>query len=156
MSRQCMVRGRRCADQERTKHVLLQDDLGHMTLRRWQRMLDRALAAGTSPETSVGPAARAMQLTSAKDRLGLATSVQRILAAAGQPPAVMLSPAAPARPPQIPINRVRISHSAVTLANLGLLPGRAQAGPGYRASRWSASCSLTAARCSTTRTAVMI
>jgi hypothetical protein len=63
-----------------------------MTLRRWQRMLDRELAAGTSPETSVGPAARAMQLTSAKDRPDLATSVQRILVAAGQPPTIMLSP----------------------------------------------------------------
>lgn len=80
--------------------------------------LDRELAAGTPPETSAGLAARAMALTSAKARRDLATSVQRILAAAGQPPTVMLSPAAAVRPARIPVNRARISHSAVPLAHL--------------------------------------
>lgn len=123
------TQGRSWAGQKRTGHVLLRDDLGHLTLRRlrpWHRMLarcaaarlDRELAAGTSPETSVGLAARAMQLTSVKVRRDLAASVQRILAAAGQPPTVMLPPAAAARPPRIPLNRVRISQSAVPLANL--------------------------------------
>lgn len=80
--------------------------------------LDRELAAGTPPETSAGLAARAMALTSAKARRDLATSVQRILAAAGQPPTVMLSPAAAVRLARIPVNRARISQSAVPLAHL--------------------------------------
>ena len=52
--------------------------------------LDRELAAGTSPETSISLAARAVQLTSGKSRRVLATSLQRILAAAGnsQPNAI--------------------------------------------------------------------
>jgi hypothetical protein len=117
------------AGQERIRHVLLRDDLGRLTLRHvwpWHRMLarcaaarlDRELAAGTPPETSAGLAARAMALTSAKARRDLATSVQRILAAAGQPPTVMLSPAAAVRPARIPVNRARISQSAVPLAHL--------------------------------------
>ena len=115
--------------QERTRHALVRDDLGRMTLRRlrpWHRMLaraaaarlDRELAAGTPPETSAGLAARAMALTSAKARRDLATSVQRILAAAGQPPTVMLSQAAAVRPARIPVNRARISQAAVPLAHL--------------------------------------
>src|SRR5215469_13520325 len=81
------------AGQGRTRHALLRDDLGRLTMRRlrpWHRMLarcaggrlDRQLAAGTSPEISVGLAARAMQLTSMRFRRELAASVQRILAAA--------------------------------------------------------------------------
>jgi len=115
--------------QERTRHVLLRDDLGRLTLRHvrpWHRLLarcaaarlDRELAAGTPPETSAGLAARAMALTSAKARRDLATSVQRILAAAGQPPTVMLSQAAAVRPARIPVNRARISQAAVPLAHL--------------------------------------
>jgi len=88
---------RRPAGQERTRHVLLRDDLGRLTLRRlrpWHRLLarcaaarlDRELAAGTAPESSVGLAARAMALTSAKVRRELAASVQRILAAADARP----------------------------------------------------------------------
>ena len=117
------------ADQERTRHVLLRDDLGRLTMRRlwpWHRVLarcaaarlDRELAAGTAPESSVGLAARAMALTSAKVRRELAASVQRILAAAGQQQAATLSPAAAVRPARILVNRARISQFAVLLADL--------------------------------------
>ena len=117
------------AGQERTRHVLVRDDLGRLTLRRlrpWHRMLaraaaarlDRELAAGTSPETSATLAARATALTSAKVRRDLAISVQRILAAAGQPPAAPLAPAAAVRPVRLPLNRARIGGSAVPLATL--------------------------------------
>jgi hypothetical protein len=72
----------------RTRHVLLRDELGRLSLRRlrpWHRVLarcaapwlDRELAAGTSPETSVALAARAIQLTSMKFRHDLAASLQR-------------------------------------------------------------------------------
>jgi hypothetical protein len=117
------------AGPERTRHVLLRDDLGRLTLRRlrpWHRVLarcaaarlDRELAAGTPPESSAGLAARAMALTSMTVRRELAASLQRILATAGQPQAAMLSPAAAVRPVRIPINRLRISRSAVLLAEL--------------------------------------
>jgi hypothetical protein len=119
----------RRAGQEHARHVLLRDDLGRLALRRlwpWHRVLarcaaarlDRELAAGTSPETSASLAARAMQLTSAKARRDLATSVQRILAVAGQPPAAMPVPAAAVRPARIPLSRSRISQSAGPLAHL--------------------------------------
>ena len=115
--------------QERTRHALVRDDLGRMTLRRlrpWHRMLaraaaarlDRELAAGTSPETSATLAARATALTSTKARRDIAASVQRILAATGQPPAAPPAPAAAVRPARLPLNRARISGSAVTLATL--------------------------------------
>ena len=117
------------AGQERTRHVLLCDDLGRLTLRRlwpWHRVLarcaaarlDRELAAGTPPESSAGLAARAMALTSTKVRRELAASVQRMLAAAGQPQAATRSPAAAVRPVRIPVNRTRISQSAAPLAEL--------------------------------------
>jgi hypothetical protein len=64
-------------------HVLLDDDLGRLTLRR-----------------------------------DLAASVQRILVAVGQPPAVLPSPPVAGHPPHVPIRRVRISQSAVLLAEL--------------------------------------
>jgi hypothetical protein len=116
------------AGQERTRHILLRDDLGRLTLRRlrfWHRILarcaaarlDRELAAGTSPETSAWLAARAMQLTSVQARRDLTISVQRILTAAGQP-AGMLAPAAAVHPPRIPLNRARISQLAVPLASV--------------------------------------
>jgi hypothetical protein len=115
--------------QERTRHVLLRDDMGRLTLRRlrpWHRMLarvaaarlDRELAAGTSPETSATLAARAMALTSAKARRDLATSVQRILTAAGRPSAAPPAPTAAVRLARLPLNRARISGSAVPLATL--------------------------------------
>ncbi len=80
--------------------------------------LDRELAAGAVPESSAGLAARATALTSTKIRRELAASLQRILAAAGQPQATMRSPAAAARPARIPVNRAQISQSAVPLAGL--------------------------------------
>ena len=101
---------------------------GRLTLRRlrpWHRMaarcraprLDRELAGGASPEASASLAARAMRLTSMQFRHDLAASVQRIPVAAGQPPAVLPSPAA-GHPPHVPIRRARISQSAVLLAEL--------------------------------------
>jgi hypothetical protein len=73
-------------------HVLLDDDLGRLTLRRlrpWHRMLargladrlDRQLADGVRPEANAVLAARAMLLTSAAHRRALAASLQRMLAA---------------------------------------------------------------------------
>jgi hypothetical protein len=113
----------------RTRHVLLRDELGRLTLRRlwpWHRVLarcaatrlDRQLAAGASPETSARLAARAIQLTSMKFRRDLATSVQRILAATGYPAAVMPSRAAAAPPPHLPLSRAQISQLAGPLARL--------------------------------------
>jgi len=117
------------ADPGRGTHVLLDDDLGRLTLRRlrpWHRMaarcrapqLDRQLADGASPEASASLAARAMRLTSMQFRHDLAASVQRILVAAGQPPAVLPSPPVAGHPPHVPIRRARISQSAVLLAEL--------------------------------------
>jgi hypothetical protein len=110
-------------------HVLLRDDLGFLRLRRlrpWHRMLaggaaarlDRELAAGASPEASVSLATRAIRLTSMKFRRDLARSVQRILAAAAEPAAVMPSLAVAAHPPRLPLRRARISQSALALAKL--------------------------------------
>jgi hypothetical protein len=89
-------------------HVLLHDDLGRLTLRRlrlWHRALarsraarlDRELADGISPEASATLAARSIQLTSTDFRRDLAASLQRILVAAGEPPAATRSRAAAAR-----------------------------------------------------------
>ena len=116
----------RPADQGRTRHVLLQDDRGRLTLGRlrlWHRVLarcaasrlDHELAAGASPETSSRLAARAVQLTSMKTRRNLAASVRRILAAAGDPAAVAVITARPAR---LPLARARIRQSAGPLAAL--------------------------------------
>ena len=128
-------------------HVLLEDDQGSLTIQRlrlWDRTmarflasrLDRELAAGASPETAPPLAARAVRLTSTEFRRDLATSLQRILAAAGLPladarvragagralPAAL--PAAPhrqagaARQPHVPVRQARISRSAPGLAEL--------------------------------------
>lgn len=116
------------AERGRSRHVLLSDDLGRLTLRRlrpWHRVLaccvatrlDHKLAAGISPETRVLLAVRAMQLTSMRYRRDLAASVQRILAVAGGPPAVMPSPSA-MQPPRLQFRRARISQSAVPLAKV--------------------------------------
>jgi hypothetical protein len=59
-----------------------------------------------------------MQLTSTKVRRDLATSMQRILAATGQPSAATLASAAAARPARLSLNRARITRSAVSLATL--------------------------------------
>jgi len=110
------------ADQGRIRHVLLQDDRGHLTLGRHRMLarcaasrLDRELAAGASPESSSRLAARAVQLTSMKVRRNLAASVRRILAAAGDPAAVTVITARPAR---LPLARARIRHLAGPLAVL--------------------------------------
>jgi hypothetical protein len=117
------------ADHAPTRHVLLRDDRGCLTLRRlrlWHRLLarctaarlDHQLAAGASPETSPTLAARAIQLTSMRLRRDLAASVHRILAAAGEPRAVVPSPAAADPPPRLPLCRARIRRSAGLLAQL--------------------------------------
>jgi len=113
----------------RIRHVLLHDERGRLALRRlwpWHRVLarcaatrlDRQLAAGASPESSASLAARAIQLTSMTFRRDLATSVRRILAAAGEPPAVVPSRAAAAPPPRLPLSRAQISQLAGPLARL--------------------------------------
>jgi hypothetical protein len=106
--------------------------------------LDRELAAGASPETSATLAARAIQLTWMRHRRDLATSVQRILAAAGEPPEVMPAPAVAVHPPRLPLRRAWISRSAVPLARLAGYPARSR----RKVWRSSASCLPTAqARC---------
>ena len=113
----------------RTRHVLLRDELGRLSLRRlrpWHRVLarctaarlDRELAASSSPESSAILAARAIQLTSMKVRRDLATSVRRILAAAGQPPAIMPSRAAAVPSLRLPLSRAQISQLAGPLTRL--------------------------------------
>jgi len=116
-------------------HVLLDDDQGRLTirpLRPWHRILarsravwlDRELADGARPEANAALAARATQLTSMEFRRGLAASLQRILAAAGEPavlrpqPDAGRSPLAAARPPRVPFRRARIRPSAPRLAAL--------------------------------------
>jgi hypothetical protein len=77
-------------------HVLIDDDLGRLTLRRlwpWHRLvarclapsLDRQLADGVRPEVNAVLAARAMVLTSVRYRHGLAASLRRMLAASVSP-----------------------------------------------------------------------
>lgn len=116
------------AGPERTRHVLLRDERG-LRLQRlwpWHRVLarcaagrlDRQLAAGTCPEASARLAARAIQLTSMRSRRDLAASVQRILAAAGDQPAVMPSRAAAVLPPRLPLSLAQISQLAGPLARL--------------------------------------
>ena len=119
-------------------HALLHDDRGQLTLKRlwpWHQILargqtarlDRALAEGTSPETSARLAARSTQLTSTEFRRDLAASLRRILVAAGEPalPAAAQAPLRAARPVRVPLRTTRISQSAPLLAELaGLLePG---------------------------------
>src|SRR5438876_1190894 len=73
-------------------HILLDDDLGRLTVRRlwpWYRLLarclapslDRQLADGVPPEANAVLAARAMVLTSDRYRRGLAANLRRMLAA---------------------------------------------------------------------------
>jgi hypothetical protein len=117
-------------------HVLLDDDQGGLTLRRlgpWHRMLarsraaqlDRELAGGASPEASAALAARAMRLTSMEFRRGLAASLQRVLAAAGEPAISRAQPvpgpaslAVAAHPPRVPLRLARIRQAAPRLAEL--------------------------------------
>ncbi len=115
-------------------HVLLDDDLGRLTVRRvspWHRLLarvlaaslDRQLADGTRPEASAILAARAMTLTSAGYRRALAASLRRMLAASVAPQSRPLSltaarSAGAALRPYVPLRRARIAGLAEELAGL--------------------------------------
>ena len=115
-------------------HVLIDDDLGRLTLRRlwpWHRLLarclapslDRRLAGGVRPEENTVLAARAMVLTSVRYRRGLAASLQRTLAASVSPqtrPRVMTASrsAGTARQLYVPLRRDRIAGSASELDGL--------------------------------------
>jgi hypothetical protein len=116
-----------------TMQVLLEDDLGRLTLRRlrpWDRIrarclaarLDGELARGARPELNADLAARAVRLTSMRSRRELARSLQRILAAglAGSRGGPMAAdpPARVASQPHVPIRRDRVSGSASELAEL--------------------------------------
>jgi hypothetical protein len=111
--------------------VLLDDERGQLTLKRlwpWHHVLargqaarlDRALAAGTSPDASASLAARAARLTSTEFRCDLAASLRRILVAAGEParPVAAATSVGPARTLRIPLRTTRISQSAPLLADL--------------------------------------
>ena len=115
-------------------HVLTDDDLGRLTLRRlwpWHRLLarclapslDRQLADGVRPEVNAVLAARAMVLTSVRYRQGLAASLRRMLAASMSPqtrPRLMAASrsAGAARQPHVPLRRDRIAGSASELDGL--------------------------------------
>jgi hypothetical protein len=111
--------------------VLLDDARGQLILKRlspWHRVLargqaarlDRALAAGISPEASASLAARAERLTSTEFRCDLAAALRRILVAAGEParPVAAATSVGPARALRIPLRTARISQSAPLLADL--------------------------------------
>ncbi len=111
-------------------HVLLDDELGRLTVRRlrpWHRWLarglaarlDRQLADGVPPEASAILAARAMFLTSVEFRRALAASLRRILAASASPDGPSRPPATGvARRPYVPLRRDRIAGSAAGLTGL--------------------------------------
>ena len=115
-------------------HVLIDDDLGRLTIRRlwpWHRLLarclapnlDRQLADGVRPEMSAVLAARAMVLTSVRYRQGLAASLRRTLAASMSPqarsrPMAASRSAGAARQPHVPLRRDRIAGSASELDGL--------------------------------------
>lgn len=114
--------------------VLLDDDLGRLTLRRlrpWHRLLarglaarlDRQLADGVRPEANTLLAARAMVLTSVSYRRGLAANLRRMLVASVSPearPRLMAASrsAGAARQPHVPLRRDQIARSADGLAGL--------------------------------------
>jgi hypothetical protein len=114
-------------------HVLLEDDLGRLTLRRvspWRRLLarafaaslDRQLAAGARPEENALLAARALFLTSPSYRRALAASLRRLLALSASPqaprrPAAGARSAGPFRP-YLPVRQDRIARSAPQLTGL--------------------------------------
>jgi hypothetical protein len=115
--------------------VLLDDDLGRLTLRRlrpWHRLLahclsarlDRDLAEGVRPESSAPLAARAMALTSLTFRRELAANIRRMLATAGRLP-VAVGPRQAAKrshsvagPPHVPLYGPRIRRFTPGLAEL--------------------------------------
>ena len=132
-------------------HVLLDDDLGRLTVRRlrpWHRWLarglaarlDRQLADGARPEASAILAARAMFLTSVEFRRALAASLRRILAAAAA-----ASPAA-ARGGRRPsaLSRASLFSRSAGTGSPGRRPSwrgwpassRSRARSRHRASRW--------------------
>ncbi|MBV9855875.1 MAG: hypothetical protein JOY82_15395 [Streptosporangiaceae bacterium] len=109
--------------------VLLDDDLGHLMIRRvrpWHRVLarllaarlDRELADGAAPEARVSLAARAMQLTSAKSRRDLAASLLRLRTDSAIAPAPAARRIGPGTPPQVPLRRDRIGRAATELDEL--------------------------------------
>jgi hypothetical protein len=114
--------------------VIVNDDQGRLTLRRlgpWQQLmahgraaqLDRALASGASPETSVSLATRAAQLTSTKFRRDLAASLRQVLLTAALPAipagaAMSRGPLAAAHPLRTPLRSGRIRQSAPVLAEV--------------------------------------
>jgi len=121
-------------------HVLLDDDLGRLTVRRlrpWHRVvaralgdrLDRRLADGARPEASAVLAARAVFLTSAAYRRALAASLRRMLAASESLQtrprlAIARSSAGAARQPHVALRSDRIATAASELAGLaGFLTG---------------------------------
>jgi len=115
-------------------HVLIDDDLGRLTLRRlwpWHRLLARCLASsldqqladGVRPEANAVLAARAMVLTSGRYRRGLAASLQRVLAASVSPqarprPMAASRSAGAMRQPYVQLRRDRIACSASELDGL--------------------------------------
>src|SRR5208337_3385435 len=130
-------------------HVLLDDDLGRLTVRRlrpWHRWLarglaarlDRQLAEGTRPESSAILAARAMFLTFVEYRRSLAASLRRILAAAAPvpPDARPRSAAAPssagAARPRLTADRQLLSRASLFSRSAGTgSPGRHPSWPGW-------------------------
>jgi len=126
-------------------HVLIDDDLGRLTLRRlwpWHRLLarclapslDQQLADGVRPEASAALAARAMVLTSVRYRCGLAASLRRMLAASASPharprPMAAARSAGAARQPHVPLRRDQIAGSASELDGLARCEGTGQPVP---------------------------
>jgi hypothetical protein len=114
--------------------VLLEDELGRLTIRRlrpWHLILARAMAArldrelanGASPEASVSLAARAMLLTSPGYRRGLAASLRRMVAASVDPqgrprPLPAARSVGAARQPYVVLRQNEIARSAPELAEL--------------------------------------
>ena len=129
-------------------HVLLDDDLGRLTVRRvspWHRLLarvlaaslDRQLANGVRPERSAVLAARAMALTSAGYRRALAASLRRMLAASVAPGSrpLSLSPArsaGAANPPVRPAPPGPDRRGGGGTSRAGRVPHGAAPGPGPR------------------------
>ena len=122
-------------------HVLIDDDLGRLTLRRlwpWHRLLarglapclDQQLADGVRPEMNAVLAARAMVLTSASYRRSLAASLRRMLASSASPsarprPMDASRSAGAVRQPHVALRRDEIAGSASELDALA----RSLAGP---------------------------
>jgi hypothetical protein len=115
--------------------VLLDDDLGRLTLRRLSPLhrllahcmaarLDRDLADGARPESSAPLGANAMQLTSMAFRRELAASLRRVLVPSGgtrvpmQPGLSAVRTQGHAGPPRVPVYRLRVSQFAPRLAEL--------------------------------------